>query len=153
MNCRIYNHSTRILNKNLSSHNTKIRIKDWQPLQIQVLQLNWLKISALNSLKRYPKQQAYSFKIMVEHTNTRPDHEQTRNFSEYQLKRYPNQKTYVFKSARSLVSQNAKIGIRNSPSTSAGSAAQLLQDLNWKFTGRHSSSSLNKTELIHSNEF
>ena len=130
MNRRIYNHSTRILNKNLSSNNTKIRIKDWHPPKVQVLQLYWLKISASNSLKRYPKQQAYSFKIMVEHTNTRPDHEQTRNFSEYQLKRYPNQETYLFKNARSLVSQNAKIGIRNSLSTGAGSAAQLLQDLN-----------------------
>ena len=130
MNRRIYNHSTRILNKNLSSNNTKIRIKDWHPLQVQVLQLNWLKISALNLLKRYPEQQAYSFKIMVEHTNTRPDHEQTRNFSKYQLKRYPNQKTYLFKSARSLFPQNAKIGIRNSLSNGAGSAAQLLQDLN-----------------------
>ena len=130
MNCRIYNHSTRILNKNLLSNNTKIGIKDWHPLQVQVLQLIWLKVSALNLFKRYPEPQAYSFKIMVEHTNTRPDHEQTRNFSEYQLKRYPNQKTYVFKSARSLFPQNAKIGIRNSPSTGAGSAAQRLQDLN-----------------------
>jgi hypothetical protein len=130
MNCRIYNHSTRILNKNLLSNNTKIGIKDWHPLQVQVLQLIWLKVSALNLFKRYPEQQAYSFKIIVEHTNTRPDHEQTRNFSEYQLKRYPNQKTYVFKSARSLFPQNAKIGIRNSPSTGAGSAAQRLQDLN-----------------------
>jgi hypothetical protein len=43
---------------------------------------------------------------------------------------YPNQETNLFKSVSSLFSQNVKIGIRNSPSIGAGSAAQPLQDLN-----------------------
>jgi hypothetical protein len=65
---------------------------------------------------------------MAEYITTRPDQEQTRNFSKYQLKQYPNQETYLFKSARSLFSQNDKIRIRNSPSIGAGFAVQPLQD-------------------------
>jgi hypothetical protein len=91
---------------------------------------------------------------MVEHINTRPDQQQTRNSSKYQLIRYPNQETYLFKSARSPFSPDAKIGIRNPP--------RMERELQFNWSKQRIENSLvgiprklfsNKNEFIDGNEF
>ena len=69
----------------------------------------------MNSYKRCFAQPVYSFKIMANHIHTRPDYEQTRDSSKYQLKRYSNQEPYLFKSARICFLKNANTGTSRHP--------------------------------------
>ena len=116
------NQPTRISDKCLSLHSAKIRITNELFQFIQELHLNRSTIGTLNSFTWHSKQQAYSSKTMAEYINTRPDHEQTRDFSKYQLKRYPNQEPYLFKKCK-------KPPFSKMPKSELEIHHQLVQDL------------------------